>query len=98
MQRRKLEVELEETEEHTKKREVCNRIFSSGCLLSISGYVEVKVYIFGIHIGNRFLLNMSYLLTGLVYYNLEWTSTLEGLENYVLFLLSGGFYCLVRAH
>jgi len=35
------------------------------------------------------------LLMGMVY---RGPSSLEGLENFLQFLLPGGFYCLLRAH
>lgn len=65
IQRRKLDIELEETEEIAKKREKAAYILYA-CLLMEMIY----------HKG----------------------TTLEGLENFVQFLLPGGFYCLLPAN
>ncbi|KAL8171791.1 hypothetical protein V2J09_023595 [Rumex salicifolius] len=66
VQRRKLDIELEETEEVAKKREK-----AAYCIYAC-------------------------LLRGMVYH--KRTSTLEDLENFVQFLLPGGFFCLLRAN
>lgn len=65
IQRRKLDIELEETEELAKKREKA----------------AYSIYVC--------------LLMGMVYKGIP---TLEDLENFVQFLLPGGFYCLLPAH
>ncbi|THU67695.1 hypothetical protein C4D60_Mb05t27420 [Musa balbisiana] len=66
VQRRKLDIELEETEENIKKREKA---------------AYNRMYVF---------------LTGMIYH--KGASTLEGIENFVHFLLPGGFFCLLRAN
>lgn len=66
IQRKKLDIEVEETEEIAKKREKA----------------AYSIYVC--------------LLTGMVYH--KGTSSLGVLENFVQFLLPGGFYCLLPAH
>lgn len=60
--------------------------------------VEVDVYIFSnLHLKQKAAYYIyACLFTGLVCH--KQPSTLEDLENFVQFLLPGGFFCLLRAH
>ncbi|KAI4349859.1 hypothetical protein L6164_010406 [Bauhinia variegata] len=66
IQREKLDVELEETEEHVKKREKVAYSMYASLLKELVCHKE--------------------------------PSSLEGLENFLLFLLPGGFFCLLLPH